>query len=146
MGEMGQKKMTKLKALIATEHPDKDGNSLSKEMLDKMAEQATGLPVTFDFRHNQLVGRVVDTVRDENGVTVTVSMRDASALKRAVEELTDRGFLYAAVAGIVEDSHYDAGALVIDEMKLTGIGITMSPADPALTPIVKLEGGNDEQQ
>jgi hypothetical protein len=116
-------------ALIATDKPDSNGNQFTKECLEKMVEQAKGLPVTYNFIHEKVFGVVKKSVLTENGLIFSMELNETPNIE----------MLYAVPGETVIESHMINDIFVIDNANLTEISLTLTPADKHLTTIKEVD-------
>lgn len=110
--------------LVATDEPDSNGDCFTKEALEQLAKQAKGLPVTFNFVHENPLGKVESASVTDKGLVLEMKLKDIPCVG-----------MYAVPGLIVVESHMEDGIEVIDKLKLTEISLTLTPADKHLSPV-----------
>jgi hypothetical protein len=120
--------MTTFKAVIATDKPSRTGDILSKEALQKMAFDVVGLPfIQHSVTGDQIIGTVENSFLTDKGLEISVSID--------IDSIRDR--LYIIPSGFFVNSHMEGEIKVIDEVALSSVSLSTSPADTNLTPIRK---------
>ena len=128
--------MQKVRARIASTNLDLSNEVMSPEVLESIAHEAVGIPVTINFNFQEQVG-CVTKAWVEDGFVVVEAELSAAAIKLS-RELP--GYIVPGMLAL--KSEQVGGIKLLTNVRLTCVGICSAPTDTSLTRIELIKEDN----
>jgi len=120
--------MKRYKAVISNVSLDSHGDVLMK-CVNKVGDE---LPLNVDFNVKASIGyAIISEIQDNGEIEADIHIDDAIRIGKSLSNF------YAAIGGVVIESHYDpeGDVRIIDKFDIKEVGLTSNPSNKNLPPI-----------